>query len=195
MEVIRILESYSDALVESTTVTYNTAGVWAQNNSNPDLGQASGGAGTSNGQNAIHHSTNHHVVNLTEGVTIMAEDNYWAKTRPPCLPKSTKFIGSVDYNPALCSDPSPAPRSYLEEEITKLPSTFEISQNYPNPFNPITTFKYQVPPPGSVVKIAVYNVKGEVVKRLLNKYEKPGFYTLSWDGINERGTKVSTGIY
>ena len=74
------------------------------------------------------------------------------------------------------------------------PSQFSLSQNYPNPFNPITNFQFTLPK--SVhVKIDIFNIVGQKVKTLMDQDMKPGVYQVDWDGKDERGNSVSTGVY
>lgn len=75
-----------------------------------------------------------------------------------------------------------------------VPHSFGLSQNYPNPFNPSTTIKYQLPENSDVI-LAVYNALGQRVKTLINKKQKAGEYAISWDGIDENGIRVSSGLY
>lgn len=70
----------------------------------------------------------------------------------------------------------------------------ELHQNFPNPFNPVTTIKYFVSTEGHVA-MTIYNVKGQRIRRLINESKLPGSYSVTWDGRNERGVKVSSGIY
>jgi len=72
--------------------------------------------------------------------------------------------------------------------------TNALHQNYPNPFNPSTTIDYTVGE-NSPVEIAVFNVKGQRVRTLVRDVQPPGRYSVQWDGMNDRGTTVSTGIY
>jgi len=76
---------------------------------------------------------------------------------------------------------------------TNMPSTFELAQNYPNPFNPATTIQYTVP--GGQVTMMVYNVLGQKIKTLVDKVLSPSFYQVVWDGTNDGGDMVTTGIY
>ena len=69
------------------------------------------------------------------------------------------------------------------------PVSFEISQNYPNPFNPSTSIKYSIPSDANV-SLIVYNIKGEVVKKIVNSFQKAGNYTAIVDG-----TGLASGIY
>ncbi len=80
----------------------------------------------------------------------------------------------------------------LSENI--LPETYELFQNYPNPFNPETTFRYQIPSAGKV-NMKIYNVLGQEVKTLVSKFHLPGKYSTKWDGTNETGIKLPSGIY
>ncbi|HEX2982363.1 MAG TPA: T9SS type A sorting domain-containing protein [Ignavibacteriales bacterium] len=74
------------------------------------------------------------------------------------------------------------------------PENFALSNNYPNPFNPSTTIEYQVSRP-SHISISIYNVLGENVITLINAYHNAGSYRVLWDGKNESGANVSSGIY
>lgn len=65
--------------------------------------------------------------------------------------------------------------------------------NYPNPFNPSTTIQYSVP--SGHVRLVVYNILGQKMKTLVDKEMSSGSYNVSWDGINDIGTNVSSGIY
>ena len=69
------------------------------------------------------------------------------------------------------------------------PTSFELSQNYPNPFNPSTVIKYSVPADVNV-NVSVYNTKGELVRTLVNQFQRTGFYSVKFDGLG-----LSSGIY
>ena len=70
----------------------------------------------------------------------------------------------------------------------------ELFQNYPNPFNPSTTIEYMVGTE-SPVEITIFNVKGQRIRRLVDETRAPGKYRAVWDGRNDRGVTVSTGMY
>jgi hypothetical protein len=74
-------------------------------------------------------------------------------------------------------------------ENQDLPFNFELSQNYPNPFNPTTTIKYSIVSSGKV-SLKIYNIRGEVVSELVNKYQSYGKYSISFDA-----SKFATGTY
>ena len=75
-----------------------------------------------------------------------------------------------------------------------LPTKFALVQNYPNPFNAITTIEYQLPVEAEV-RLEIYNLRGQKMKQLINQRQKPGYYTVKWDGKDETGREVATGIY
>ncbi len=80
----------------------------------------------------------------------------------------------------------------VEDET--IPTEFAVSQNYPNPFNPSTIIKYAIPQQ-SFVKIKVYDIVGREVKTLVNTERSPGIYSVQWNGDNNFGSKVASGIY
>lgn len=73
-------------------------------------------------------------------------------------------------------------------------TNFELKQNYPNPFNPSTTINFSVSTPG-MVNIDVFDSKGERINTISNNYYEAGSHSVSWDGRNTAGVKVSSGIY
>jgi flagellar hook assembly protein FlgD len=74
------------------------------------------------------------------------------------------------------------------------PTIFNLSQNYPNPFNPVTNFKFSLPQ-ASHVKIEIFNILGQKVKTLVDEDMKAGSFVVDWDGEDQRGVEVSSGIY
>ncbi len=72
--------------------------------------------------------------------------------------------------------------------------TTNLSQNYPNPFNPSTTINYSLEQSGKA-ELNIYNIKGEKIKTLLDKYASQGNHSVKWDGKNSAGKSVSSGIY
>jgi len=84
--------------------------------------------------------------------------------------------------------------STLVAKVREIPSEFALSQNYPNPFNPTTSIKYAISQNANV-KLVVYNMLGQVVKTLVNQEQEAGYYTIQWNGTNDFGGKVSSGIY
>jgi len=75
-----------------------------------------------------------------------------------------------------------------------IPADYRLEQNYPNPFNPATTISFSTPKPGSVF-VAVFSLTGKLVKVLENGYKSPGNYITVWDGTNQFGAQVASGVY
>jgi bacillolysin len=79
-------------------------------------------------------------------------------------------------------------------ESVDLPTEFRLHDNYPNPFNPSTKIEYDVPSK-SHVQLAVYDILGQLVRTLVNSDLSNGHYSVAWDGTNETGRQVATGMY
>lgn len=86
------------------------------------------------------------------------------------------------------------PTDVGEQHGSTLPYRFELSQNYPNPFNPATTIEYSIPERKRVT-IEVLNILGQRVRMLINREESAGSYTIGWDGRDDAGQAVATGVY
>ncbi len=75
-----------------------------------------------------------------------------------------------------------------------LPTAFSLSQNYPNPFNPTTEISFALPS-RTKVSLIVYNMLGQQVRTLVNDDMPAGAHSVSWDGTDNSGTSVASGIY
>jgi hypothetical protein len=84
------------------------------------------------------------------------------------------------------------------------PDKFDLSQNYPNPFwseatsrfagNPTTQIRYQLPQ-AVQVSLTIYNMLGQEVRKLVNAKQPAGYHTAIWDGRDNSGRPVPTGVY
>lgn len=76
-----------------------------------------------------------------------------------------------------------------------VPENYDLAQNYPNPFNPMTNINYSLPK-SSFVSLKVYDILGNEIKTLVNNEKKnSGSYSVQWNGTNNSGAVVSSGIY
>ncbi|HDL02785.1 MAG TPA: T9SS type A sorting domain-containing protein [candidate division Zixibacteria bacterium] len=75
-----------------------------------------------------------------------------------------------------------------------LPDGYELAQNYPNPFNLSTSIEYVIPR-YSPVTIRIYNVLGRIVKEWIFDYQPAGAYLVSWDGTDNNGCEIASGLY
>jgi len=88
---------------------------------------------------------------------------------------SHSLVGTDDTNPAL-------------------PDKLRLCQNYPNPFNPSTVIGYELPT-NSKVSLILYNLPGQEVRKLFSGYKEKGHHQVVWDGKNNSGNSVSSGVY
>jgi hypothetical protein len=77
---------------------------------------------------------------------------------------------------------------------SQIPETYELSQNYPNPFNPITQIRFGLPQESNVA-LKIYNLLGQEVATLANEVRPAGYFVVEWNGTNNSGIKVSSGVY
>ena len=80
------------------------------------------------------------------------------------------------------------------EEEEGIPKVYALSQNYPNPFGSGTTIRYQLPKTGKVT-IGIYNLLGERIATLVDEQQKAGHYNAYWNGKDDRGNRIASGIY
>ncbi len=81
-----------------------------------------------------------------------------------------------------------------EDEYAALPERFYLGQNYPNPFNPSTTIEFALSS-AEWVQLAIYNSLGQRITTLVDQPLGVGTYQVKWDGFDQRGGKVASGIY
>ena len=74
------------------------------------------------------------------------------------------------------------------------PTEFHLSQAYPNPFNPVTNLNYSLVH-ASEVSIVIYNLMGRPIRTLVSGHEAAGSHRVYWDGTNEAGGRMSSGVY
>ena len=194
-------DNESEVVLRGVLVTECGTGVASMNDADVDLGHASGGSGCGasgpdRGLCSIYANDDYHVANFTS-TTLPAEGDYWGPTGP----KASKFTGSaaIDYDPYICSDPvplseiGPPPPDVLPGP--GVPKTHHLYAGVPNPFNPTTTIRFDVPPPGGHVSIVVYDVSGARVCALVDGRRTPGTHGAVWDGRDDRGNPVASGVY
>jgi fibronectin type 3 domain-containing protein len=82
----------------------------------------------------------------------------------------------------------------IEDNVISLPDKYELYQNYPNPFNPTTTIRFGLPRK-SDVRLVIYDILGREIRRLVDRRVEAGYGEIIWDGKNERGSDVGSGVY
>lgn len=88
----------------------------------------------------------------------------------------------------------PAANSGASSESAGIPDQYALDQNYPNPFNPSTTIRFELPEAGNI-SLRVYNVRGQLVKTLIESPMEAGSHNLLWDGTNNASREVASGMY
>ena len=97
------------------------------------------------------------------------------------------------YNP-ICQLVMRATNIFVMPLRKLIPGVFALHQNYPNPFNPTTEIQFDIPS-ATQINVSIFNLMGQKVKTLANKQAAPGYHIVQWDGTNEKGVSVSTGMY
>ncbi|MFH0931376.1 MAG: FlgD immunoglobulin-like domain containing protein, partial [Candidatus Zixiibacteriota bacterium] len=110
----------------------------------------------------------------------------------------TKTTGAFNYSYSATYDST---LTEVEEIPDLLPHSFTLSQNYPNPFNPSTTIPFQVYGSQFIVHspihttLKIYNIRGQLVRTLVDEEKLQGDYNVIWDGKDNSGKDVTSGIY
>ncbi len=120
---------------------------------------------------------------------VLAEFTLRRKSSKASEPQLTSAL-LIDVNHNIYT---PSLVTAVEENVT-LPVEFSLKQNYPNPFNPSTTIDFAIPEEGEVM-LEVYNLIGQKIRTLVSYKMKAGHYQAVWDARNDRGVKVSSGVY
>ncbi len=92
----------------------------------------------------------------------------------------------------------PGSRIHYLLNIVPLPWNIDLSQNYPNPFNSTTNIVYEVPQSfvdGVNVHLTIYNLLGQKVRTLVEGRNFPGSFTVQWNGVDDGGSAVASGVY
>lgn len=74
------------------------------------------------------------------------------------------------------------------------PEGYALQQNHPNPFNPSTTIRFDLPEAGDVT-LAIYNMRGQLVKTLHSGQLAAGRHSAVWDGTDSQALQVASGVY
>ncbi|UCH84270.1 MAG: T9SS type A sorting domain-containing protein [Candidatus Latescibacterota bacterium] len=80
-------------------------------------------------------------------------------------------------------------------DLPEVPTRFALHQNAPNPFNPSTVIRYDVPSGGARISLRIFDVNGQLVRTLVDAVEPAGEKSVTWNGVNNRGGVVATGVY
>jgi Tol biopolymer transport system component len=119
--------------------------------------------------------------------TIKAEDLFaWKPSEGKTQEIIRLYTCDLDINALL--------KKTSANDNTEKPSSFKLIGNYPNPFNPTTTINFSLPETG-FVSLNIYNITGQKVRDLVSENMEPGDHSVLWDGRDEYGSMVSSGMY
>lgn len=125
---------------------------------------------------------------------ISPDSLYYLQAGSPCInagdPKSPKDPDGTIADLGVSYYPTAVPD---DNEVADIPH-LELYQNYPNPFNPVTKIEYCLNK-DCLVNLTVYNILGQKIIILINEYQPAGHKRVQWDGKDEKGQKVASGLY
>lgn len=96
--------------------------------------------------------------------------------------------------PLIGSGPNALAGSAFNNTKKAIPSKYALNQNYPNPFNPETMITFDLPEQAKV-SLQVYNLMGQTIRSLVNENKPAGSYRIQWDGKDDNGKAVASGVY
>ncbi|RMF70021.1 MAG: T9SS C-terminal target domain-containing protein, partial [Calditrichaeota bacterium] len=110
------------------------------------------------------------------------------------LKKEGPFNGDFDLDAVVAVNSMPGQPTSVAASPSAQPRTFTLFQNYPNPFNPTTNIEFTVAEK-SRVQIRIFNLKGQLLRTLVEREYPAGRHTVQWDGKDRQGNNVASGIY
>ncbi|KXK45999.1 MAG: FG-GAP repeat protein [Chlorobi bacterium OLB5] len=131
-------------------------------------------------------------VNMEVGNYILLKDGFHAKTGSSFVAKITASDDKKDDIGFVSTNEKTMISSI--NKTNHIPAEYTLTQNYPNPFNPSTMIQYGLKENVNV-KITVYDILGRIVKSLVNENQDAGYKSVIWDGTNNFGSSVATGLY
>lgn len=168
----------------STSDGYVTYDIWLGGRSAPEIHYNNF---TGKGRKAI--------TLVNDSLNINAENNWWGTTDESMIQlmiddgNDQPGLGIVDYEPYLTE-----PTDVESDKTPSIMRSFCLYQNYPNPFNSSTTISYDLSRDSPII-LGIYNVLGKRVRMLECGFKQKGSYKLSWDGRDDTGREVSSGVY
>ena len=117
---------------------------------------------------------------------VQSNKTYWYKLKQVDFSGQWELYGPIEVFVPEAEESSPL----------NVPATHQLYQNYPNPFNPETTILYAVAgADAQQVRLTIHDLQGRVVATLVNDYQQAGEYSVRWDGRDETGLELPSGLY
>ncbi len=133
-------------------------------------------------------------ITIDDTTTICIDSCFWPPTGRLQFSNADATVFIPRHNMPICFSPSLTSVREIPGSDDTRPTEFALSQNYPNPFNPDTYIEFGLSR-AAHVKIDVFNIVGQRVRTLVDEEMKSGRYVADWDGKDEQGNSVSSGIY
>lgn len=105
-----------------------------------------------------------------------------------------RYKGAGVYMPLISSWLDNLLLTLVDENTAQVPENIQLEQNYPNPFNPVTTIKFQIPN-SQYVRLEIFDIKGKLIRKLIDNEMNAGSHELFWDGRDVKGNHVHSGVY
>ncbi|OGB60287.1 MAG: hypothetical protein A2Y94_05995 [Caldithrix sp. RBG_13_44_9] len=102
------------------------------------------------------------------------------------LGNSVLYVDNLSFDILITSIP--------EQPTDRIPGTFILHQNYPNPFNPSTAISFDIPQAVNV-KVDIFDITGRRIRTLLDEPKVAGSYDVIWNGTDDTGNSVASGLY
>ncbi|MEE3258246.1 MAG: FlgD immunoglobulin-like domain containing protein, partial [Candidatus Latescibacterota bacterium] len=165
--------------------------------------------------NALAVTVDQHTLRLSfrggDSLAVSLEDKRWQLveipletlglpgSNPPPVFRSVRISGNLRGTShiadlALVAAAPPANTAVRETREDALPAIFTLAQNFPNPFNAATTIRFELPERADV-ELALYNLAGQRIATLATGERPAGTYTLTWDGRDDSGRALASGLY
>lgn len=144
--------------------------------------------------------------NLPAGISVVAEANPLDVAAKSQSERGWRLLiivadscpPGIYHVPLLLADQAHRCWNYLlTAELKRIkPDRYELTQNYPNPFNATTQIKYALAnDQEQLTKLVIFDQLGRCTKTLVNRKQPAGFYSILWDGTDDAGTPVASGVY
>jgi hypothetical protein len=154
--------------------------------------------------NILPHDTVNGVINVIGSGSVKAIDSAKIKNRPDLVAGIWNYrfvtadgsmgVHNAQYAARLLYKTLGWTPLWVKDVPGAVPATYTLDQNYPNPFNPSTVIRFSLPKEGPV-KLQVFDITGSLVKTLLDEAVRAGNKEVTWDGTNQAGVKVASGMY
>ena len=124
------------------------------------------------------------------GRLVVARGNYWGTADSSAI--ASQVEGNIDWAPYLPGEPGAT--AMASPVVSTTPERFAVRQNHPNPFNATTVIPVELPRDADV-ELTIYDVLGRSLRRLLSRTLVAGYHRVVWDGLDDAGRPVGSGLY